>query len=178
MPHDIAAIPVIESERLLLRPLVFADWPKYFAFLASDRARYMGGPHTEETAWSFFCNDVAQWSLFGHGALMFEDRQTGETMGQVALCKGPLFPELELGWFVYDGAEGKGYALEAASALRDWGFATLGVSECVSYIDPDNARSIRLAERLGARLDPEAQAPHPANLVYRHERQAPQKNTT
>lgn len=178
MPHDIAAIPVIETERLLLRPLVFADWPAYFAFLASDRARYMGGPHSEETAWSFFCNDVAQWSLFGHGALMFEDRQTGETMGQVALCKGPLFPELELGWFVYDGAEGKGYALEAASALRDWGFATLGVSECVSYIDPDNARSIRLAERLGARLDPEAQAPHPANLVYRHERQAPQKNTT
>ena len=173
MPHDIAAIPVIETERLLLRPLVFADWPAYFAFLASDRARYMGGPHTEETAWSFFCNDVAQWSLFGHGALMFEDCQTGETMGQVALCKGPLFPELELGWFVYDAAEGKGYALEAASALRDWGFATLGVSECVSYVDPDNAHSIRLAERLGARLDPDAPAPHPANLVYRHERQAP-----
>ncbi len=173
MPHDIAAIPVIETERLLLRPLVFADWPAYFAFLASDRARYMGGPHSEETAWSFFCNDVAQWSLFGHGALMFEDRQTGETMGQVALCKGPLFPELELGWFVYDAAEGKGYALEAASALRDWGFATLGVSECVSYVDPDNAHSIRLAERLGARLDPDAPAPHPANLVYRHERQAP-----
>ena len=87
MPHDIAAIPVIETERLLLRPLVFADWPAYFAFLASDRARYMGGPHTEETAWSFFCNDVAQWSLFGHGALMFEDRQTGETMGQAPVSQ-------------------------------------------------------------------------------------------
>lgn len=178
MPHDIATIPVIETERLRLRPLIFSDWSKYFAFLASGRARYMGGPHSEETAWAFFCNDVAQWSLFGHGALMFEDRETGATLGQVALCKGPLFPELELGWFVYDGAEGKGYALEAAIAMRDWGFATLGIAECVSYIDPENNRSIRLAERLGARLDRNARAPHPADLVYRHRRKTPQKNTT
>ncbi|WP_246710116.1 GNAT family N-acetyltransferase [Martelella soudanensis] len=170
MPHDAPAIPVIETERLRLRRLDFADWPAYFAFLASERARYMSGPHSAETAWAFFCNDIAQWSLFGHGALMFEDRDTGATLGQVALCQGPLFPELELGWFVYDGAEGKGYVLEAAAAMRDWGFEALGIAECVSYIDPENTRSIRLAERLGARLDPDAPAPHPATLVYRHRR--------
>lgn len=164
-------IPVIETDRLRLRGPRFSDWPDYFAFLASERARHMSGPHTEETAWAFFCNDVAQWHLLGHGALMFDERETGRTLGEVALCKGPLFPELELGWFLYDGAEGKGYAFEAAAAMRDWGFAALGVSECVSYIDRDNHRSIRLAERLGAVPDPKARAPHPQDIVYRHHRQ-------
>lgn len=172
MPRDTAMIPMIETSRLLLRPLTFSDWPAYFAFLASERAIHMSGPHGEETAWAFFSNDIAQWHLFGHGALMFEARETGETLGQVALCKGPLFPELELGWFVYQGAEGKGYALEAAMAMRDWGFESLGVNECVSYIDPGNVRSIRLAERLGARLDLKAAAPHPGTRVYRHHREA------
>lgn len=170
-------IPTLETERLVLRALTWADWPDYYAFLASDRSRFMSGPHTAETAWSFFCNDIAQWTLFGHGALMFTDRASGKALGQVALCKGPLFPELELGWFTYDNAEGRGYAFEAAAALRDWGFSTLSIPDCVSYIDPDNHRSIRLAERLGAWLDRDAAAPHPSNLVYRHVR-TDQKNTT
>ncbi|AJY48220.1 GNAT family N-acetyltransferase [Martelella endophytica] len=160
--------PTLSTERLTLRPLVWDDWPAYSAFLASERARFMSGPHKVDTAWSFFCNDIAQWTLFGHGALMFEETASGTTLGQVALCKGPLFPELELGWFVFAGAEGRGFAFEAAAALRNWGFQTLGMAECVSYIDPENHRSIRLAERLGARRDPEAEAPDPTSLVYRH----------
>ena len=66
-------------------------------------------------------------------------------------------------------AEGRGIAAEAARALRDWAYAAQGWTTLVSYIDPENARSIRLAERLGARLDPDA--PHPDGrpcLVYRH----------
>ena len=115
-------IPTLETERLRLRPLRFDDWPDYLAFLGSPRAQFMGGPHTSETAWSYFCNDVAQWQLFGHGALMFEDKSDASVLGQVALCKGPLFPELELGWFIYAGAEGQGYAGEAAKAMLEWGF--------------------------------------------------------
>ena len=167
MPHDFP-IPTFETERLRLRPLVEEDWTGYFAFLASDRAIHMGGPHGVETAWSFFCNDIAQWHLYGHGALMFEDRLSGETLGQVAICKGPMFPELELGWFLYEAAEGKGYAAEAATAMRDWAKERLAPESLVSYIDPDNTRSIRLAERLGAVLDRDARAPHEATLVYRH----------
>ena len=58
---------------------------------------------------------------------------------------------------------------EAARALRDWAYATQGWTTLVSHVHPENARSIRLAERLGARLDPSA--PHPEDdpcIVYRH----------
>ncbi|SMF05199.1 Protein N-acetyltransferase, RimJ/RimL family [Xaviernesmea oryzae] len=161
-------IPTIETERLLLRPQRMEDWPRYAELMLSDRALYMGGPHSLHAAWGMFCHDIAQWALMGHGALMMEHRETGLCLGQVGINAGPLFPEHELGWLVYPEAEGKGYAYEAAKALRDWAFDVRGLKTLVSYIHPDNIRSRRLAERLGAELDISAPREDPADLVYRH----------
>lgn len=160
--------PTLETTRLVLRPLNFNDWPAYRDFMQSERSAGMGGPLSLDKAWSFFCHDTAQWPLFGHGALMIEDRVSGVCLGQVGINHGPLFPEHELGWFVYPEAEGKGVAFEAANCLRDWAFAERGLPTLVSYVDPDNYRSRTLAERLGARLDSDADRPDPADLVYRH----------
>ena len=99
---------------------------------------------------------------------MIELRSTGACIGQVGINGGPLFPEKELGWLLYEGFEGAGYATEAAAALRDWARETLGLDRLVSYIDPDNIASARVAERIGARLDPEAPRQDPDDLVYRH----------
>ena len=164
----ISEIPKLETENLILRPMRAGDWEAYGAFMASDRSRYMGGPFTPEGAWGVFCADHAQWSFFGVGSLMIEDRAKGETLGNVGINSGPLVPEWELGWMVYPGAEGRGIAFEAASALRDWARDQRQLETLVSYIDPENVRSARLAERLGAVLDPEAPRSDPADLVYRH----------
>jgi RimJ/RimL family protein N-acetyltransferase len=93
---------------------------------------------------------------------------TGDCVGQVGISHGPLFPEKELGWLVYDGHEGRGYATEAAAALRDWAARTLSLERLVSYIDAENVRSIAVAERLGAVLDPAAPKQDPGDLVYLH----------
>ncbi|MEX0350775.1 MAG: GNAT family N-acetyltransferase [Paracoccaceae bacterium] len=161
-------IPVLETNRLRLRAPTIDDWPDYLRFMQSDRAVHMDGPFSEQTAWGMFCHDVAQWALMGHGALMIEDRTTGQCQGQVAINHGPLFPEHELGWMLYSGSEGRGIAFEAAQALRTWGFATLGLKTLVSYIDAENTPSRALAARLGAVLDDTATGPHPDDLVYRH----------
>ena len=150
----------------------YEDFPAYAAFLASDRAWGMGGPHGVRTAWEYFCNDTAQWTLLGMGGLMIVPRGQTEPVGQVAVCHGPIFPEPELGWFLYDGHEGEGYATEAARALRDWAFDVRRVPTLVSYVDPGNAASARVAERLGAVLDQTAPSPDPGDLVYRHRRAA------
>lgn len=130
----------------------------------------MGGPYDLDGAWGMFCHDVAGWALFGHGALMIEVTATGDCVGQVGLSHGPWFPEKELGWFLYAGHEGQGYAGEAAAALRDWAFATLKLPTLVSYCDPDNAASIAVAQRLGAVLDPDAEVQDTGDLVFRHRR--------
>lgn len=163
-------IPTLHTERLTLRPPIFADFPAYERLMASQRSVYMGGPFDTRAAWGMFCHDVAVWQLFGHGGLMIDVIATGDCVGQIGINHGPLFPEKELGWMIYEGHEGKGYATEAALALRDWAFGTLGLDTLVSYVDPGNAASIAVAQRLGAVLDPDAARQDPEDLVFRHPR--------
>lgn len=161
-------VPTLITERLILRAPVIEDFPAYALLLASPRATYMGGPYTQRAAWGLFCHDVACWELFGHGGLAVDVRSTGKCVGQVGINHGPLFPEKELGWQLYEGQEGRGYATEAAVALRDWAMRTLGLDKLVSYVHPENHRSAAVAERLGATLDPDAPRQDPGDLVYRH----------
>lgn len=162
------AIPTLTTARLTLRPPVYADFPTYRAFLASPRAIHMGGPYDSAAAWGLFCHDIALWQLFGHGALMIDRRDTGLCVGQVGINHGPLFPEKELGWLLYAGNEGQGYAFEAAEALRRWAFAIRRLPTLVSYVDPHNYRSITLAQRMGAVRDAQAPRQDPEDLVFRH----------
>jgi RimJ/RimL family protein N-acetyltransferase len=163
-------IPCLETERLRLREPELEDFPAFEAIMTSERARYMGGPFDRWGAWGMFCHDIASWALFGHGALMIERRSDGLCIGEVSINHGPLFPEKELGWMLYDGFEGHGYATEAAAALRDWAFGTLRLETLVSYCDPANARSIAVARRLGGVLDPVAPRQDAEDLVFRHSR--------
>jgi RimJ/RimL family protein N-acetyltransferase len=161
-------IPTLRTERLVLRPPRFEDFAAYRDLMASPRSVGMGGPLDTRGAWGLFSHDVACWELFGHGALMIEIAGSGECAGQVGINHGPLFPEKELGWLLYEGFEGRGYATEAAAAMRDWAFATLRLETLVSYCDPANLGSIAVAERLGAVRDETAVRQDPEDVVFRH----------
>jgi len=160
--------PTIKTDRLLLREPKLADWPVFAEVMTSDRAKHMGGPFSIESAWGTFCHGIALWQLFDVGNLSIELRVTGQCIGQIEINQGPRFPEPELGWQIELGAEGKGYAFEAALAMRDWALQERKLKTLVSYIGPDNLRSINLAERLGATLDEHACPQDPGDLVYRH----------
>lgn len=161
-------IPTLTTARLTLRAMRKEDWPSYKHLMTSERAQFMGGPFSEAGAWGMFCSDHAQWDLFGCGALMIDDLATGACVGQVGINAGPLFPEWELGWFVYPEFEGRGNAHEAALALLHWAKEVRRLPSLVSYVDPKNTRSASLAMRLGAVLDQDAKRPAPEDLVYRH----------
>lgn len=163
-------IPTLRTDRLILRPPVIEDFPDYSALMASERATFMGGPFDERAAWGMFASDIAMWPLYGHGALMIEVASTGQCIGQVDINHGPLFPEKELGWFLYDGHEGHGYATEAGRALRDWAFGTCGLATLVSYFDPQNVRSMAVSERLGGTRDGAAPVQDPGDIVFRYSR--------
>ena len=75
------AIPILTTARLRLRAPVMGDFDAYAGMMASERARYMNGPLDTAGAWGYFTSDVALWHLYGHGGLMIDLIETGETVG-------------------------------------------------------------------------------------------------
>lgn len=114
-------------------------------------------------------NSVGHWPISGMGGWAIDVTATGQTIGEVAVCQPPEYPETEIGWVLFEGFEKQGFALEAAVAALGYARRTIRPPGLVSYIDPDNAPSIRLAERLGGTLDAQAATPNgDACLVYRY----------
>ncbi|MBL4890688.1 MAG: GNAT family N-acetyltransferase [Rhizobiaceae bacterium] len=151
--------PILETERIRLRPIQTSDFDRLKSFMVSERSCYVGGPMSSGDCWRMFASDVGQWVLLGFGAWAIEHRESGEYMGQIGLNHPADFPERELGWLLWDEFEGHGYAFEAAMCAREFVYGTLGWKTVVSYVDPDNARSIKLVERMSAVRDMEAATP-------------------
>lgn len=148
-------IPVLKTERLTLRGPDARDIAPMRAFYASDRSKFVGGPLSAELAWRQLGTEIGHWTLLGYGRWMVDVTETGETVGNVGLWNPEGWPEPEIGWDLFEGAEGKGYATEAAQAARAHAYDTLGWTTVISLVKPANQASARVAARLGARLDSE-----------------------
>ena len=64
--------------------------------------------------------------------------------------------ELEVGYHVVPGFQGRGYATEAAAASRDFARTVLGATRLIAIIHPDNTPSQRVAEKIGLRPEKRA----------------------
>lgn len=160
-------IPVFETERLTLREPRMSDVDAFTAFLQSDRAAFVGGGahRTSIDCARAFGNMAGQWVLRGYGPLVFTLRD-GTPIGSGGPWFPRTWPEPEFGWTLWSGDhEGHGYVTEAMTCLRDWTFANTDLKTLVSYIDPDNHASQRVAQRLGGYHDPDAPPPDSDPIV-------------
>lgn len=146
-------IPVIETERLILRAPQDSDFETEVAFYQSERSTFVGGPMPRGQTWRSYAMLIGHWALRGFGFWAVEEKASGEYCGRVGLWYPEGWPEAEIGWTMMDHAEGRGIAYEAAIASRRYAYETLGWPTAISLIAPENARSRVLAERLGARHD-------------------------
>ncbi|MCI2400690.1 GNAT family N-acetyltransferase [Aliiroseovarius subalbicans] len=150
-----AALPQLETARLILRAPRIEDFDTYAAIMMSERAAFMGGPMSRRDAWLDFTQVIATWHLHGHGLWSVTTKADNALVGFVLLGMEYDNREPELGYFFLEEAEGQGFATEAALAARAHG-ETLALPSLVSYIVPANARSVRLALRIGATPDTQA----------------------
>jgi len=143
-------IPTVETENLRLRAPVWSDFDAYAAFRMSDRCEYVGGACTRTQAFDKLGEIIGHWALRGYGRWMIADKASDAPLGVGGLFFPDDWPEPEIAWSVFEGAEGRGVAYEAARAALDYAFNTLGWDTAVSCVTPGNTRSVALAQRLGA----------------------------
>ncbi|MCT4554837.1 MAG: GNAT family N-acetyltransferase [Pelagimonas sp.] len=162
----------LHSARLTLRPPVEADYPAIARFMASPRAAFVGGATADEfQRWRGFLGSLGHWALRGYG--MFTLLQGDQVIGRVGLINHIMWDEPELGWQLFDGFEGHGFATEAAQVVIDWAAREKGLGPLISYIDPQNPASRRVAERLGAYHERDTQVLGMDIQVWRHQPGAP-----
>ncbi len=145
---------ILETERLILRHFHrLDDQAMYRVFGDADVMRYGDGVQTE--AWvrdwlrGWIESGYQKWG-FGPWAVVEKSRR--ETMGYCGLFYFPDAcgqPEIEIGYRLARAFWGQGYATEAVLAVRDYGFNILRLPRLIAMIDPQNAASIRVAEKVG-----------------------------
>lgn len=161
------AIPVITTPRLILRGPLASDARPLGAFLASPRARWIGGPYPAEDADSWLEFQVQRWVRRGWGSWIAA-LPDNTPIGRIGLLDHEGWPEPELAWFIFAEFEGHGYAHEGALAARDYANGPLGLAPLFSFIEPANDRSRTLAERLGAVHERDARFKEHDFHIYRH----------
>jgi [ribosomal protein S5]-alanine N-acetyltransferase len=149
---------IAETERLLLRHFHVGDAAAMnCVFCDAEVMRFGRGAQTSEWVkeWLLGCLEKYHqtWG-FGHWAVV--EKASHETLGLCGLAQYPDIDgqtEIEIGYRLARPYWGKGYATEAAKAVRDYGFNTLGFDRLVSIIDPRNVASNGVAEKLGMQYE-------------------------
>lgn len=166
---DLAAIPTLTTERLLLRRPRDEDFEALLELFSDPEvARFLGGaPPEREQCWRMLAFLLGHWALRGYGLFLVEERGSGALVGRVGLLHPEGYPGVELAWTIGRPFWGKGYASEAARAARVWA-GSLGLPPLISLIAPENRRSIRVAEKLGARIERRIERSGEPLDIWRH----------
>jgi RimJ/RimL family protein N-acetyltransferase len=165
-------IPTVETERLVLRAFRNDDFEAFAAMSADTEVmRYIGSGETldRNAAWRNIAGFNGHWSLRGFGMWAMERKTDGVFLGRVGLHHPPYWPALEAGWTLARSAWGHGYAREGARGAIDFAQRMLPPQRLVSFIQPGNQRSVKVALALGARLEGQSDLLGTPVLVYVHD---------
>lgn len=150
----------IETNRLLLRPYSMNDLDFFTSLWADPKVvRYIGEGVTRDRGEA---EERLQRIIVGYesgyGLLAASHKTEKRLVGHVGLVRQEVDGkrEIELGYWLACEFWGQGLATEAALALRDHAFDVLGRNRIISLIQPGNAASIAVAERVGMKLERQA----------------------
>ena len=126
--------------------------------------RYVGGGVVPRAASDEMSRRLeTHWDVYGHGLWAAIVKESGAMIGFVGLSHPLWWPEMiervEAGWRLARDAWGFGYATEGAREAVRIGCELLGLPEIVSFVHPENTRSLAVCERLG--MVEETEVAHP-----------------
>lgn len=146
---------VLKTPRLRLRELVPGDADPLAAMYADPEVmRWIGrrGVRTRQHAVESIRRQLDEYRERGYGEWATTLRGSDEPIGMCGLIRWPDIDgveEIEVAYMLARHAWGKGYATEAAAAIRDWGLRELDRDRLVSLAYHDNVASINVARKIG-----------------------------
>lgn len=151
-------VPVIETPRLTLRAHSLDDFAPSLAMWTHPAVtKYIGGlPNSGEAVWGRLIRYVGHWALLDYGYWVVQEKASRDFVGELGFADyhrdiHPPIDAPELGWALIPRVHGRGYATEAVAAALRWGDQHLNGTRTVCLIHPENAASIRVAEKSGYR---------------------------
>ena len=148
----------IETERLFLREMTMDDFDALYKVLA-DREIMKHYPYTfdEERVRAWIQRNMDRYEKFGFGLWAVCLKETGEMIGDCGLTLQNIEGEMltEIGYHIRADQQRKGYAREAATAVRDWAFANTDYPALYSYCKYTNVPSYKTAEAIGMHMEKE-----------------------
>ena len=152
-----ARLATVETARLLLRvPCADDVAPLTEIHHDPEAGRYVVLGTTSGgvvTGWRNVAIMLGHWHMRGYGQWTVVEKATGEVIGRVGLWHPEGWPGIELGWIIRRSRWNNGFATEAARAALDWTWANVDTDHVISFIQPDNLASIRVAEKIGERFE-------------------------
>jgi ribosomal-protein-alanine N-acetyltransferase len=148
---------VLETDRLRLRRLSHDD-AEFMLRLLNEPSFIQNigdrGVRTADDARAYISNGpVASYEKHGFGLWMVELRESGAPVGICGLLKREALEDADLGYALLPEFWSRGYALEAASAVKAYAREGLGLKRVGAVVDARNQSSIRLLERIGFRYE-------------------------
>ncbi len=146
---------IIETERLYLREMTENDFDALNNVL-SDSAIMQHYPYTFDHAKvkAWIQRNIDRYSILGFGLWAVCLKETGEMIGDCGLTMQLINGEIkpEIGYHIRADKQRKGYATEAAIAVRDWAFNNTPFNIIYSYMKYTNVPSCRTAVSYGCKL--------------------------
>ena len=145
---------VIETERLFLREMTQADFEALYKVLSdTEIMRYYPYTFDEEKVKSWIDRNIERYRVFGFGLWSVVLKDTGEVIGDCGLTMQNIGGQIkpEIGYHISADKQRKGYAKEAAIAVRDWTFRNTTFNVIYSYMKYDNVPSIKTAISYGCK---------------------------
>lgn len=152
-------VPVLETNRLVLRGHRRDDLEDALRMWSDpDVVRYVGGhPLDLEQVWTRLLRYVGHWAVLGFGYWVVREKSSERFVGEVGFgdFQRVSVPDVlgvpEAGWAITSEAQGHGFATEAVQAAHRWIRSAHEVTRTLCMIAPDNAASLRVAQKCGYR---------------------------
>lgn len=151
--------PIIDTPRLTLRPMTEADLDSLTAIFGDPRvmAAFDTVPFNRDQTKQWLTRNLVHQNVHGFGLFSVILKSESLLIGDCGLETMQIdgVAAVELGYDFRSDYWNRGFATEAASAVRDFAFGTLHLPRLISLIRVGNAASRRVSEKIGMRLNRE-----------------------